>query len=98
MQELKDAGAIKPRIKWKDVYPKFESDERYLNLLGNPGSNPLELFWDVVDGLDQNLDSNIALVEEAFKRATKAEGEGTEFVVKHDTTMSDFLHLVPLAQ
>ena len=37
-------------------------------MLGNPGSNPLELFWDTVDTLDQALDQKIAVVEEAIAR------------------------------
>lgn len=37
-------------------------------MLGNPGSNPLELFWDVVDTFDQQLDKKIIIVEEAIKR------------------------------
>ena len=39
---------IKARCKWKDVYPLFQDDERYLKLLGEPGSNPiwtLLTFW-----------------------------------------------------
>jgi pre-mRNA-processing factor 40 len=37
-------------------------------MLGTPGSNPLELFWDVVDELDQALDERVAIVESALKR------------------------------
>jgi pre-mRNA-processing factor 40 len=37
-------------------------------MLGNPGSNPLELFWDVVDAFDQKLDKKISIVEDAIKR------------------------------
>lgn len=37
-------------------------------MLGNPGSNPLELFWDAVDVLDQQLDARIAVVEGAIRR------------------------------
>jgi len=37
-------------------------------MLGNPGSNPLELFWDTVDGLDQQLDAKIAVVEDVMKQ------------------------------
>ena len=36
-------------------------------MLGNPGSNPLELFWDLVDGLDQKLDTKVAIAETAMK-------------------------------
>jgi pre-mRNA-processing factor 40 len=37
-------------------------------MLGNPGSNPLELFWDLVDAFDQKLDKKIVIVEDAIKR------------------------------
>jgi pre-mRNA-processing factor 40 len=37
-------------------------------MLGNPGSNPLELFWDIVDALDQQLDEKVAIVEGAIAR------------------------------
>ena len=67
LRELTDTGKIKARTKWKDIYPSFSKDARYLNMLGNPGSNPLELFWDVVDGLDQRLDAKVAVVEAAVK-------------------------------
>lgn len=53
-------------MKWKDAYPRFSKDERYLNLLGTPGSNPLELFWDVVDILDEALEHHVYLVEKAL--------------------------------
>lgn len=65
------SGQIKARTKWKDVYPAFANDARYLDMLGNPGSNPLELFWDAVDDLDQQLDAKIALAESAIKRYNK---------------------------
>jgi pre-mRNA-processing factor 40 len=49
------------------VYPLFARDKRYLELLGNPGSNPIELFWDVVDQLDQELEVRISLIESALE-------------------------------
>ena len=66
--ELVQSGVIKARTKWKEVYHLFRYDDRYLNMLGNPGSNPLELFWDAVDALDQKLDAKIVVVEDAIKR------------------------------
>ena len=68
MQELVDHGKIKPGTKWKTVYPLFKDDERYTNILGNPGSGPLELFWDIVDAMDQKLEGKIEIVEGAVKR------------------------------
>ncbi|KAJ7352624.1 hypothetical protein DFH08DRAFT_859441 [Mycena albidolilacea] len=89
LEELVGAGEIKARTKWKDVYPLFRSDERYLNMLGNPGSNPLELFWDVLDGLDQKLEKKIAVVQDAIGRynATRAKQAGGDTNV--DVKMTD---------
>lgn len=66
LEELRKAGHIKARTKWKDVYPLFSKDERYQNLLGTPGSNPLELFWDVVDILDEALQHHAAMVQKVM--------------------------------
>ena len=41
-------------------------------MLGNPGSNPIELFWDAVDALDQKLDEKIAIADSAIKRHNDA--------------------------
>lgn len=73
---------IEARTKWKEVYPYFKTDERYLNMLGNPGSNPLELFWDAVDTLDQKLDAKVAVIEDVLRQwsppGAKAEKARTE--------------------
>jgi pre-mRNA-processing factor 40 len=45
-------GIIIEGTKWKEIIPLFKDDERFLNMLGQPGSNPLELFWDIVDALE----------------------------------------------
>lgn len=77
LQELVDEGKLVARTKWKEIYPLFREDDRYLGMLGNPGSNPLELFWDVVDSVDQQLDAKIAVVEGAIK-AYNAKNESSE--------------------
>ncbi|KAI0065611.1 hypothetical protein BV25DRAFT_1913625 [Artomyces pyxidatus] len=68
LNELVTSGKIAARSKWKHVYPSFSTDPRYLDLLGKPGSNPIELFWDVVDDLDQKLDAKISVAEAAIRR------------------------------
>ena len=97
MHNLLYEGKITARSKWKEVYPIFRDDDRYLNILGNPGSNPLELFWDAVDGLDQQLDRKIAIVEEVFKKHDAQEDEVASdkakpkgFVVGPETTEDEF--------
>lgn len=98
LRELVESGKIKARCKWKHVYPLFSTDERYLNMLGNPGSNQLELFWDVVDGLDQKLDAKIDVVTEAFKgyRAEGVEGdtEAPGFAVGPETTEEQYQNVL----
>jgi pre-mRNA-processing factor 40 len=61
-------GRLKARTKWKDVYRLFKNDPRYLDLLGNSGSNPLELYWDAVDSMDQKLDAKIEIVDAAIHK------------------------------
>jgi pre-mRNA-processing factor 40 len=98
-------GKIVARTKWKDVYPNLAKDERYLSLLGNPGSNPLELFWDVVDSLDKSLDQKIADVEQAITRyntnhaveneeSDQATAAPPAFVIGFDTNLDEFIKLV----
>ncbi|KAJ2934019.1 hypothetical protein H1R20_g3064, partial [Candolleomyces eurysporus] len=101
LQELLDNGLIKARSKWKEVYPTFKDDERYLTMLGNPGSNPLELFWDVVDVLDQKLDTKMVVIEDVLKqhKVETEPGENTNeekkgFIVRPETTWEEFIAVV----
>ncbi|KAI5118008.1 hypothetical protein M0805_008107 [Coniferiporia weirii] len=100
LRELVSAGRIRARGKWKDVYPTFAEDERYLTLLGNPGSNPIELFWDVVDNLDQKLDAKVALVEDALRNKPNKEAEdgGKPFDFGPETTEEEFRAAISAAQ
>ena len=108
LNELVKSGEIKARTKWKEVYPGFSSDNRYLDMLGNPGSNPIELFWDAVDALDQKLDAKIAIAVGAIKRHNKAledkmkedgdetpaDGAQEAVEVGPETTEEEFLSIV----
>ncbi|EPY53160.1 U1 snRNP-associated protein Usp104 [Schizosaccharomyces cryophilus OY26] len=46
--DLRQEKKITLRTKWKEIYPLFKDDPRYLNMLGQPGSTPLDLFWDII--------------------------------------------------
>jgi pre-mRNA-processing factor 40 len=101
LNELVNDGKIKPGTKWKHIYSSVAYDERYTNILGNPGSNPLELFWDVVDGLDQKLEAKVAVAEEAIKRYNEqfmvedgASAEAFVFKVGPDTSEEAFLQIL----
>ncbi|KZT56902.1 hypothetical protein CALCODRAFT_496911 [Calocera cornea HHB12733] len=86
LEELRRDGHIKAKSKWKVIYPLLAEDPRYLALLGNPGSTPLELFWDVVDDLAVQLDALVVPVEQVLaKRA---------FNFDHSTSPEVFHELV----
>lgn len=55
LTELRKAGKIKAGTKWSQVYPLIENDSRYKAMLGQPGSTPLDLFWDVVEEEERAL-------------------------------------------
>ncbi|KAF2706733.1 hypothetical protein K504DRAFT_385328 [Pleomassaria siparia CBS 279.74] len=49
LEELKGTGRLKAGTKWKEIHPIIEDDPRFLAMLGQHGSTPLELFWDVLE-------------------------------------------------
>ena len=49
LQELKLNGRIKAGTKWMDILPEVNEDPRYVAMLGQPGSTPLDLFWDMAE-------------------------------------------------
>ncbi|EPX75315.1 U1 snRNP-associated protein Usp104 [Schizosaccharomyces octosporus yFS286] len=52
---LRQEKKITLRTKWKEIYPLFKDDPRYLNMLGQPGSTPLDLFWDNIIELENEF-------------------------------------------
>lgn len=86
LQELKAAGEIKAGAKWMNVHAKIHNDPRYIALLGQPGSTPLDLFWDMVEEEERALrlvrnDVYDVLEDKRFEITTKS-------------TLSEFLDLM----
>lgn len=55
LKELRSQGKIKAGTKWMNICPLIQEDPRYLGMLGNAGSSPLDLFWDVVEEEERSL-------------------------------------------
>lgn len=55
LAELRSEGKIKAGTKWSQVYPLIGSDDRYKAMSGQPGSTPMDLFWDVVEEEERAL-------------------------------------------
>lgn len=85
LDELKREGKIKAGTKWKEIYPVIKDDERFIEMLPNPGSTPLELFWDAVDDLDYKIEEDSRIVENALHERT-----GGSFKVTPETTFEEF--------
>jgi pre-mRNA-processing factor 40 len=50
--ELQKVKKLSLNSKWKHIYPLIKDDHRLLDLLGNSGSTPLEMFWDMLMTMD----------------------------------------------
>ncbi|OJJ49669.1 hypothetical protein ASPZODRAFT_12789 [Penicilliopsis zonata CBS 506.65] len=55
LKELKSNGKIKAGSKWMNTYHLIKEDPRYTNMLGQSGSTPLDLFWDMVEEEERSL-------------------------------------------
>lgn len=55
LQSLRNQGKIKAGSKWINILPSIEEDPRYVAMLGQAGSTPLDLFWDVLEEEERAL-------------------------------------------
>lgn len=49
LNELRDNGKLRYGTKWKEIHPFVENDPRYIAMLGQSGSSPVDLFWDTLE-------------------------------------------------
>ncbi|KAF2657523.1 hypothetical protein K491DRAFT_767187 [Lophiostoma macrostomum CBS 122681] len=52
LQELRHNGDLRANTKWKDIRGLIDNDPRYLAMLGQKGSRPIDLFWDALEEED----------------------------------------------
>ena len=57
LYEMKSSNKIKAGTKWTQIHPIIMEDERYVAMLGQSGSTPLDLFWDLVEEEERALRS-----------------------------------------
>lgn len=55
LQELKVSKKIRAGSKWSQLYPLISTDQRYQAMLGQSGSSPMEMFWDIVEEEERSL-------------------------------------------
>ncbi|KAH8663066.1 hypothetical protein BGZ60DRAFT_530215 [Tricladium varicosporioides] len=85
LNELKTANKIKAGSKWSQIHPLVVEDERYQAMLGQPGSTPLDLFWDLVEEEERALRSTRNDVLDVL--------DDKRFEIQQKTTFEEFLAL-----
>lgn len=82
LAELRKQGKITAATKWQRFLPLIENEDRYKAMLGQPGSTPQELFWDIVEEEERALRGPRNDVLDALDDA--------RFEVTPNTTFEDF--------
>ncbi|KAF9576387.1 hypothetical protein EC968_008682 [Mortierella alpina] len=80
--ELRSKSELNAKICWMQIYPLIKDDPRYSNMLGQPGSTPMELFWDMIEDLDERLYQDRKMVQDLLKAA--------DFEISPETTLEEF--------
>ena len=57
LAELRNANKIKAGSTWTKIHPLIVNDDRYVAILGQSGSTPIDLFWDIVEEEERALRS-----------------------------------------
>ncbi|KAG9235628.1 formin binding protein-like protein [Amylocarpus encephaloides] len=86
LQELKAANKIKAGSKWSQIHPMILQDDRYQAMLGQSGSTPLDLFWDMVEEEERALRSTRNDVLDVL--------DDRRFEIQQKTTFEEFLALM----
>jgi pre-mRNA-processing factor 40 len=71
LADMEAKSELTSRTKWKDFLPLVQGKEAYENLLGMPGSSPLDLFRDVVDDIGEAVDEATRRVQAAAEESGK---------------------------
>ncbi|XP_050419250.1 pre-mRNA-processing factor 40 homolog A [Patella vulgata] len=67
LDELHDKGKLNSMSLWMDLYPVICQDVRFTNMLGQPGSTPLDLFKFYVEDLKARFHDEKKIVKEILR-------------------------------
>ena len=83
LDQLKAQGHIHSLAHFCDLYPRFVTDKRFTDMLGQPGSTPLDLFKFYVKDIRDQLPEEKKRVKEKLKEI--------DYAVTGETTVRTFL-------
>jgi pre-mRNA-processing factor 40 len=84
LRDLVKDGKIYCLTKWMDVYPLVKREDCFVDMLGQEGSSPLDLFFDVVVDGDETYRRDKTAIKSAIKDAKP-------FVFGKGTTRKEFM-------
>ncbi|XP_029488304.1 pre-mRNA-processing factor 40 homolog A-like isoform X2 [Oncorhynchus nerka] len=82
LDELHDNGQLHSMSAWMEMYPTVSSDIRFANMLGQPGSTPLDLFKFYVEDLKARYHDEKRIIKDILK--------DKNFLVEVNTSFEDF--------
>lgn len=82
LDELHDHGQLHSMSAWMEMYPTLSSDIRFANMLGQPGSTPLDLFKFYVEDLKARYHDEKRIIKDILK--------DKNFLVEVNTGFDDF--------
>lgn len=79
LDQLNAQGHIHSLAHFCELYPRFVTDKRFTDMLGQPGSTPLDLFKFYVKNIRDKLPEEKKLVRETLRKIEKSVDENTQF-------------------
>merc|ERR1711962_354715 len=86
LDELHKHGLINSMSRWMDLFPKLKPDKRFLDMLGIPGSTPLDLFKFFVEDLKSRYSEEKKIIKDILKEK--------QFQVEVNTTFEEYNAIV----
>merc|ERR1712071_438179 len=86
LDELHDNGKLTSMSLWVELYPIISTDLRFSAMLGQPGSNPLDLFKFYIEDLKSRFHDEKKIIKELLKEKA--------FEVDVNTTFEEFATIV----
>lgn len=82
LDELHKQNGINSMSRWMDLFPKIKGDQRFLNMLGIPGSTPLDLFKFFVEDLKSRYSDEKKIIKDILK--------DKQFLVDTNTSFEEY--------
>lgn len=86
LNELHEKGKLTSMSLWVELYPTIRADPRFTNMLGQPGSTPLDLFKFFVEDLKDRFHGEKKIIKEILKEKN--------YMVEVNTVYDDFVTVI----